>query len=251
MLRSRTSTNWILRCVGALATMAFHLAANPARAGSIEVAPVLVEMVAPTLSSVLTVNNRGSFPVSAQIRAFAWGQDKSGDTLTPTRELLVSPPIFQIPSGASQMVRILLRQPPGAKDTAYRLLIDELPAPDSPDTVHLALRISLPVFARPHLRTAPAMQWHTLPSGRNKAEIVAVNTGSAAERVSDLTLALDRRDGWKAVALTNAWVLPGTERHWQVPTASPVDWRDYTRARLTAALRMGPMDVVAPIIQAP
>ena len=157
-----------------------------AQAGQLEVVPVLVEMQASAMSTTLTVFNHGKDKTTVQIRAFNWVQDVTGDVLSRSGIVLVSPPIAEIPGDSSQIFRILLRQPPTVTEAAYRIVLDELPSQQAFGTVQFSLRISLPMFAKPVAVTSAHLQWRAEPDGRDGAEIIATNHGTAAERVVGL-----------------------------------------------------------------
>lgn len=232
-------------------TLAVALAvARPGMAGTIEVAPIVVEMPAAQMSTLLTVSNRGGAAATLQVRAFAWSQSPTSDTLTPTRALLVSPPIFEVPPGGSQMVRLVIREPATGTVTGYRLLLDELPSPGSSSMVRLALRISVPVFVQPSFGTAADLSWRVVLAGPNQAEIVARNRGTAPERVSSVGLSLGSGGLLKATGLVDPWVLPGSERRWSVSLPHTA-LAGRPEPRLLAVLRSGPIDVPALSTPAP
>ncbi|MDA8656068.1 fimbria/pilus periplasmic chaperone [Luminiphilus sp.] len=78
----------------------------------------------------LTVRNDGTEPASLQMEMLNWSQAQGQDVLTPTRELLANPPIFTVPAGGSQLVRVGLRRAPdGQRELTYRIVLQELPPP--------------------------------------------------------------------------------------------------------------------------
>jgi fimbrial chaperone protein len=114
-----------------------------------------------------------------QVRVFSWTQSPDDDVLTQTEELVASPPIFSVPDGGAQIVRLVLRVAPAATEQAFRVMLDEIPAAAQGTAVVVALRVSLPVFvipstARPPqgnriwLNSAPKPSWPglTRPSTR-------------------------------------------------------------------------------------
>src|SRR5690606_41692519 len=72
--------------------------------------------------------------------------------LEPRREVLLAPPIFTIPPGETQTLRIGLRRSPDPnQQLSYRLLLHELPPPlpEGFQGLRMAMRMSLPVFVTP------------------------------------------------------------------------------------------------------
>src|SRR3954453_2769128 len=91
----------------AAASVAMFPAAGSAQ--SITIAPVTVSLASGQLTTTLSAANRGTGEVAIQVRAFEWSQESGDDVLTPTENLLFSPPIATIRPGGSQTVRVLLR----------------------------------------------------------------------------------------------------------------------------------------------
>ena len=60
----------------------------------------------------------------------SWSQVEGKDVYTATREVLANPPIFTVPAGGSQLVRIGLRRAPNTqRELTYRIFMQELPPP--------------------------------------------------------------------------------------------------------------------------
>jgi len=123
-----------------------------ALAGSFSVNPVRVELSAQRSSAVVQVENTGSSEVTVEARTFAWAQPDGKDQLSTTREVIVTPQVFRLKAGATQLLRIgALRKPDQSKEMPYRLVLEEIPPPPAPDVkgLQVALRISIPVFLHP------------------------------------------------------------------------------------------------------
>ncbi|WP_458097821.1 fimbrial biogenesis chaperone [Roseomonas sp. WA12] len=194
------------------------LTPGPAEAGSLEVAPVSTDLLPGQQASVVTVTNRDTTPTSVQVRAFDWSQDATSDRLTPTQDLLVSPPAFQLAPGGSQVVRMVLRRPPAQGERAFRLLVDQIPGPaDAGQQVRFALRLSLPVFAQTSANGRPQLEWRLQSSG----ELVVANRGTRRAQLAGLSLAGPGGTSIPLAAPENPYVLPGMERHWRLRGAQP------------------------------
>ncbi|WP_250537023.1 molecular chaperone [Caballeronia sp. AZ10_KS36] len=126
------------------------LPASQAHAGSLQVSPIRVDLSPEQPAAVMKLHNRGSEPITAQVRVFGWSQTLDEDKLDDAQRIVASPPIITIPAGGDQTVRILRtsRETPGGEET-YRLLIDEIPQAETVRTtgVRMQLRYSVPVFA--------------------------------------------------------------------------------------------------------
>jgi fimbrial chaperone protein len=170
------------------------------------------------MATTLTVINQSDSETSFQVRAFAWSQLGTGDDkLTATDELLASPPLATIASGATQVVRMLLRRPPQTQEASYRILLDQLPPPAAPGTVRIALRLSIPILAEPATCIAPHVKWR-IESGDGRAWLVAVNDGCRHETVRDIVLATAGGGSLKVEASVSPYILAGAARHWRIVT---------------------------------
>ena len=124
-----------------------------AGAADLQVAPILLEFPAGQQAQGVWLTNTGTHPLHAQLRVQRWTQSAGDEQLSPTRDLVPSPPIVQIAAGERQLVRIVRPQvTPTQREQAYRLLVDELPD-DARRTdergLQFLLRYSIPVFVLP------------------------------------------------------------------------------------------------------
>lgn len=126
--------------------------ASPARAGSLSVMPVRIDVAPGRRFCSVTLGNDSERAMTVQVRAFAWTRDESGaDILEPDNRLAVNPSIATIAPGASRLVRCSLPagDPAAQAEQQWRLVVDQLPEAglaNAPGTVQTLLRISLPVF---------------------------------------------------------------------------------------------------------
>jgi fimbrial chaperone protein len=135
--------------VRAVLTALFASPGAMLHAASLEVAPVLVEVPAPGVSSIVKLRNQGTKPINAQIRIFRWTQNNGADVLTPTDDVAASPPAVSLKPATDYTVRIVrTTKEPVVQEEAYRLLVDELPeaTQGAAATVNIELRYSIPVF---------------------------------------------------------------------------------------------------------
>lgn len=216
-----------------------------ALAQGLEVAPVLVQMPAGQLAATVTATNRSTHSIAVQLRPFAWDQDGGVDHLKPTDGLAVSPPITQIDAGATQTFRLVLRHPSDSSETAFRLLLDEIPPPAAPGFVAVALRLSLPVFAEPDTRAVTNLSWRIVADGP-RTRLMAHNAGSQHARVIKPEIKVGGSSPIQVAATVNPYVLPGAERSWQVGVAGGL--RPGMSVRLSALSDGGPIDVSVPVV---
>lgn len=199
--------------------LVLYLAAATVLAGSFQVSPVRAVLSRVHPVSVLTVRNTGAEPAVVQLQALAWTQPDGKDSYDPAPDILATPPIFTISAGGSQVIRVGSRRPPEAdSERAYRLLLQEVPAPSKPGFkgLRMALRISVPVFVVPGTAVAPRLHWNAVVAASGKVRIHVVNQGSAHARLSQLRLTMADSDQLLPMPASLVYVLAGNARDWLV-----------------------------------
>ncbi|MFD1841055.1 fimbrial biogenesis chaperone [Paracidovorax cattleyae] len=229
-------------------------------------APLMIWPVDPVIAGeqravALWVENRGTEPVAMQARVFAWRQEEGDDRFTPQQAVVASPPISQIPPGARQMVRLIATQPvPPGQEQAFRVLLDELPAPPAaPGTaqgaspaappgqfgVRLQIRYAIPLFVyapgtlgprmpathadllsalSPGKTLEPALRWSVDRDPDGTQHLVVHNTGAGHARLTAVRWQAPGRDGPVVTPGLLGYVLPHSQRRWlldQPPPAKP------------------------------
>jgi fimbrial chaperone protein len=229
----------------ALAVFALWFAASLAWAGSFEVNPIRVDLSAAANSAAVTVRNTGAESVVVQVSVQAWAQADGKDVLTPTSEVLISPPIATIAASQQQVIRIGLRRAPDAqKELSYRLFLQEVPPPPQPgfQGLQVALRIGMPIFVQPRSGPAKAtLVWDAQLRADGNVSLRLQNKGTGHIQISDVALYL--REGKEPVAAHSslAYVLPGQSREWELKLTQPgVQKTD--RLRLKVATDAGSVD---------
>ncbi|MGA2778774.1 MAG: fimbria/pilus periplasmic chaperone [Steroidobacteraceae bacterium] len=197
--------------------------ANFAHASSFNISPIRAELSGAHHTDVMTLTNADDGPVVVEVRVVKWSQDNGADQLDDTRELLVTPPVLQIPGKGEQIIRVALRREPDpTRETTYRLIFQEVPQAATPDFTGLrvALRLSVPIFVAPSRGKAQAdVAWdaHWLPDGT--LEVAATNSGNGHLQVIDFELQLP--GGAVVRGLTAKYLLAGSHMVWTV--APPAD----------------------------
>ena len=96
--------------------------------------PVRVELSPQQQTAAITIKNNSNLATTIQINVVAWTQSKGKDVYTPSKELLVSPPIITIAANGEQIIRAALRRPADTtNELAYRINLQELPARVAPE----------------------------------------------------------------------------------------------------------------------
>ena len=123
-----------------------------AGAANLQISPVMIVLRAGQSATGISMQNLGETPVYGQVRVYQWEQSEGDDVLTPTQEVVASPPILQIGPKSSQVIRLVRRsQQLPSSELTYRILIDEIPREDGGPAagVDIRLRYSVPMFVLP------------------------------------------------------------------------------------------------------
>ena len=198
----------------------FVICAGIANAGTIGVSPVRVTLSDSQKIGSLSVRNGGTEPITMQMEILSWSQREGKAVFAATRELLANPPIFTIPAGNSQLVRVGLRRAPDAqRELAYRVILQELPPPPNPDAMgmFMTMRISLPVFVLPEIDTKPVLLWQAARTSQGALKISLSNSGNAHIQIKNFKLSLlDSAQPW-LTQQSSDYVLAGQSRDWILP----------------------------------
>ena len=152
-----------------------------------------LEMILPArnLTAQINVINHGKKPVTFQAELLAWSQVNGEEVLTPTKDLIVQPPVFQLPVDGIQAVRVgrLKRVTAGPVEKTYRLVLSEIPpeVEAQPDMIATALRVTLPVLLPPATPLPPTFSWQAGQNGTGLVLAVS-NAGNMVLRVRNLAL---------------------------------------------------------------
>ena len=189
-------------------------------AASIGVSPVRATLSADQSMGALTVRNSGTEPMSVQLEVMNWSQQEGKDVFTATREVLANPPIFTVPPGGSQLIRAGLRRAPDPRrELTYRIFLQELPPPPSPDFngAKMLMRVSLPVFVLPALPAEPVLRWQAARTSDGALKISLTNIGNAHIQIVSFSLSLPGSTQPWITQQASTYVLLGQSHDWILP----------------------------------
>ena len=173
--------------------------------------------------AIRTVGNGTDVAAAIQLRAFVWTQDGDSDVLTPSQDIILSPPIFTVAKDKTQTIRLLLRPGrAGSGERGYRLLIDEVPPVNARDRqINIAMRISVPIIIGPVAPPSHALKWQARRQGPGEVLLSATNAGTGYERIGAIAVTLPDGSHPQADAVaSNPYILAGAQRHWIVHAAA-------------------------------
>jgi fimbrial chaperone protein len=210
------------RLLQRLCVLCLILKCTAAPAASLQISPVSLLLTGAENGKVVNLSNGGDQPIHAQVRVFAWNQADGQDRLTPTRDLIASPPIAEVPAGGEQVIRVIrASSAPVQEERTYRLLIDELPAEGSTgnNAVQFRFRYSVPLFvAPPGEATHPRLTWSIVDQS-GKPFLRVRNDGAVHAQLSAVSLASGASTVPVSAGLLG-YVLAGQARTWALPDAA-------------------------------
>ena len=221
------------------------LATGASNAADWVVDPVRVDLSEERQTAAIILTNNSDQPTSIQVQVVSWSQVDGKDVYTPSRELLVSPPIFTIPAKSDQVVRAALRRKADAgNELSYRINLQELPLPDTPELkgVQIAMRVGLPVFVQSQKGDAAAkMVWNVVRMSDNTLKLGLKNQGNAHVQVIDFSLSLPGSAQVIAGESGSRYVMAGQVHEWLLKSNSNTTIAD-GRLRLKVFTDAGDVD---------
>lgn len=200
---------------------ALAASAPVAHASGLQVSPIGLRLATSSPAEAMWLTNTGSGTIHAQVRVFRWTQVDGKDVLEPSRDLVVSPPMVSIAPGDRQLVRVIRQVSPATDgtETAYRVLVDELPVDGSDKPgLNFVLRYSVPVFLAPAgdpgMKATLQASWETTPDG---PRLRVRNQGNGHAQIADVTW--QGSDGKRSPLLPGlvGYTLPGATMSWKLP----------------------------------
>ena len=223
--------------------------ATAAHAASLQISPVMINLRAAQTATGISLQNDGDTPIYGQVRVFLWDQKGGDDVLTPTDELIASPPVMQIAPKSTQTIRLVRRSAAAAgPERQYRVLIDEVPtSAEAREGVSIKLQYSVPVFvAATAPDVAPQLAWQFFR--RDGAWFLRVtNSGTLHAQIGATTLATSDGKQYELSKGLLGYALAGRQREWRLALAPTLalDGALAIRANINTRPGTASADVVA------
>lgn len=186
------------------------------QAAEIGLTPIALHLDQNRDRTLVRVENHGSEPVTMQADAIEWSrQDIDGESV-PTDALMVSPPIFMVGPGQTQIVRVGLRRATAlTQEATYRMVLREIPRPAEAGgtvsgSVQVLVALRVPVYVAPQQPRREA-RWQVRTDGQGNVTAEVTNHGNVHLTLASLHL---RDAGSHSLAEQSAptMVWPGESR---------------------------------------
>jgi len=198
-------------------------------AGSFMVDPVRIDLDETQKSSSLMLRNNDQEPTVIQVSLMAWSQIDGEDVYTPTKDVLITPPIVPIQAGSEQLLRLALRRPlDPQKELTYRIFLQEVPPPPRPGFrgLQVALRMSVPIFANANQALRPKMEWKSAYIAKDHAlRVELINSGAAHLHLYEFSLRQPNSNTNLVLQQTAVYLLSGQRHEWviKIDSATQID----------------------------
>lgn len=188
-------------------------------AANVGVTPVAIHMGGAINRATVNVVNYSAEPVTMQAETISWKRVNGVDDYADTTHVMVNPAVFTIEPGASQVVRVGLRQRnEQAVEATYRLVLREVPvANESVKNESTAVRVlvamRLPIYVAPD-QVVQDQKW-TVRQSADSVQVALQNNGNVHYKVGGIRLRNKATDtGGPALASSSdgAVLFPGESR---------------------------------------
>ncbi|PRD15786.1 protein CsuC [Pantoea coffeiphila] len=167
-------------------------------ANSVLLWPIDPKIASDEKATELWMENRGDSTTLMQVRVFLWQQQDGQDRYQTQQQVLASPPMVRIEPGKKQLIRLVKQTPvPAGEETAFRILIDEIPTPQPQNTaqnqagLNFQMRYTVPLFVYGNGASAtsskPQLAWQLVNKNGHQA-LEVTNSGSGHARLSHVSL---------------------------------------------------------------
>lgn len=204
----------LLACAMACAGLAVS---RGAWAANLQISPVSIAFEPGQGATGINLQNFGDTPLYGQVRVYVWEQKNGADVLTPTTDVVASPPIIEVAAKSVQTIRLVRRRPDAVgAELSYRILIDEIPRNETGSGVAIRLQYSVPMFIAPAgAGAAPSLSF-SLVRRDDKLVLRARNNGTVHAQLG--ATRLRTKDGSEIEVSKGllGYALAGQVREWEL-----------------------------------
>ena len=185
--------------------------------GYIQISPLRLVLSDTVNTTTLIVKNRAITPSLVQLELLAWSQQNNTEILDPTRDILISPPVFTIAANSEQILRVVLRRKADSnKELTYRLFLREVEDKSQiakAGEIKVLLNISIPIFVQPMIKPQPKLLWRASVDAAQKIQLKLINEGSQHIQIKSFQLASGDKNLYQS---SMRYVLPGSTVEWVI-----------------------------------
>lgn len=218
------SIHWLLlKNIFVLLTSISLMTSTVVYAASLQIWPIEITLKSTGEIAAIQVNNVSDESALVQAMATAWHLEAEGANgkKNLTDDLLISPPVFELPGRSSQTIRLALRNPMEAdSEKTYRLVVTELPRTAGliPNSLAASVSIRLPVFVKPE-GSAPNLRWSVANTEFGGLHLLMSNDGNAHINVKRVKMSKLNDQQSVFESENGGYVLAGDSMRWPLDVA--------------------------------
>lgn len=198
-----------------------------AKASVYEVTPTQLTLSSKQIVGIAKLTNRSHETGLLQLSLLDWQQSYGKDVYQISHDILLTPPIFKLPPGKTQLIRFALRHPVFlAEQKTYRLHIKEVEQPRQKklgQALYFIMDISLPLFVQPE-HMVERFVWSAKSIDTKHLKLRLYNDGNISLFVSQWQLLA--RETAPIKQSTFAYVLPHQSHNWIVSAKTSMAFTD-------------------------
>lgn len=194
-------------------------------AASLDITPVRIFFSDSSTIQAMRLKNQGEDAVLLQLDINTWLQDAAGhDYYHPTNAVIVTPAIFLLPPGETQLVRLAITHPKvPSQEESFRLFIREVKNNTlwNSQALNVALEILVPIFIEAlNKDNQPSYTSVIEEISENKTELTIINTGHEHFLVTGLCISEGKNILIEKEDLFS-YLLPGSTKRFLVDIPIP------------------------------
>jgi fimbrial chaperone protein len=189
-----------------------------AEASLLNINPIHLAITNDEPVAILEVKNLSNNKVVMQADVLGWLQKEQAIVTSPTEEVVISPPLFRLGAGQTQLLRVAwIKNHPLALQQTYRVILREIATNSlivenrNQDRLHIALLISIPLFIHP-VNQQPLFQWKFEWIDKKTLKLIFNNKGNVTFRINQINFLINNKVFLRQQ--TFAYVLPKHDYSW-------------------------------------
>lgn len=186
--------------------------------GRFDIKPISITLAPGESAATVEITNDGLALQELEIAPRSWAQSDGNGDGESTDDIVVSPSIFIIAPGKTQVVRLGATHPlEGDLERTYRLVATEIPLAGNGANVQTLLRMRLPIFVPPQTVVATPLSWTVARADDGHLTVRVRNDGNVHARIRALRVEVAGRALFDSVVA--AYVLGHQSREWTIALA--------------------------------
>jgi len=196
-------------------------------AAGLKISPTRIDLSSQEPIAIFEITNTDIQDALVESQLMRWTQKKGEDHYSPTKDILMIPPMFKLKPNQKQIVRFALRRTPHPEEMSYRVFLTDvvqrsLQIQQNGQAIKMKLRIGIPIFVSPSKKVINAPQWTWEFINKKTLKLTLNNKGNVHIFIDQIQL-FDKEKSICEPVKTFKYLLPGTKIAWKIAIkATPI-----------------------------